>query len=450
MGVGPDGRHAPADHHRLVAYRTREGVLDVSDLLVPLTAAQFRSKAVAVITALGGQPQRWAPGGVASSILTAACTIAAMLSTSLSNAIAAQWNPTSTGDDLVLLSKYFYGFTPPEATFASGKLTLTNTGGGVYTFGAGQAVFGSTVANAQGVFPTYVNVNAFTLNSNATLTIDVQCVFIGSAGNSAPGFVTQLVTAMLGVTANNPAPILGLDALEDDELRQLNVDSLAVQSVFGPRGAFAYAIRTAQSGDPTSGSFVPGVPVNINRWKISTSSRIGQVTIYICGPDGTTTTNDQIGVAWNIEQLARPDGVQVLPSTVTLSSGQVLGAPAPATPVTYQPSSILLTVLGPKGTTPQQVQTVVLAALDAWFASPSNPIGGIAGTGDAGPMVGIFESGVSGVCASAVAGITGCTQLSSQFTGTGANAPSLPLTTGQVAVNGISSATLKVVVQTMS
>lgn len=407
-------------------------MLTIAQLLTPITAANFRSQAVAGLQSLGLQPQNWAAGGIASSTLTVACNLLATLSTQLSNAIAQQWNPTATGGGLQLLSYYFYGITPPQATFAAGSLTLTNTGGGVYTYAAGQATFASTVANSQGIYPTYTNTNSFTLGALATLSVPVTCVFAGSGGNSSPGFVTQLVTAMLGVTCTNPLPILGSDALSDTALRQLNVNSLAIQSVYGPRNAYAYAIQTAVN-------FVTGSPVNINRWTISVASHTGDITIYVCGPAGTTDSNDQIGVALNIEAIARPDGITVGPTTVTVA-GLVIGSPAPATPVNYNPT-ITVYVLAPKGVAASILQTTIVSSLTVWFEGATNPIGGATGADDANPsFTGILESGVSGQIAIAVASITGCVMLSTRFVGTS----DLPLTANEVAVYAVPSLTVNV------
>lgn len=426
-------------------------MLTIAQLLTPLSGAQFRAQAVTILQTLGLQPQNWPPGGIASSTLTTLCNLLAILSggqdgtaqtSGLSYAIAQQWNPTASGGGLQLLSKYFYDVTPPQPTFASGNLTLVNSGGGVYTFGAGQATFASTVANSQGVFPTYTNEDPFTLNPSSTLTIPVSCTFAGSGGNSSPGFVSQLVTAMLGVTADNPGPILGIDALSDTQLRQLNIDSLGSRSVFGPRSAYSYAIETATN-------IVSGTAVNINRWTITIGSHTGDVTIYVCGPDGTTDPNDLAGVAQSIESGkgstdpkfngARPDGITVGPSSVTID-GVTIGSPSAATPVVYSPN-IVAYILAPKGVLASAMQTTILAALNAYFEGPQNPIGGVTAADDAnGSFTGVFESGISGVIAQAVASVTGCVMLSSKFTG---NAD-LALSGNEVATNGVTTQNLVV------
>lgn len=417
-------------------------MMTVGQLLTPVPQATWRAYGVTALQSLGLQPQNWAAGSIASSFLTVASYLLAGLSTQLSNAIAQQWNPTASGGGLQLLSLYFYNVQAPQGTFASGQVTLTNSGGGVYSYAAGQAFFASTIANAAGVYPTYTNEDAFTLNPSSTITIDVECTFLGSGGNAPAGFVTELVTAMLGVTCTNAYAILGSDPLTDPALRQLNIDSLGKNSDYGPRSAYAYAIQTATN-------IVTGAPVNINRWTISIDSHTGDVSIYICGPEGTTDPNDQAGVAACIESGqgstdstfygARPGGVTVGPATVTIG-GFTIGSPAPASTVTYAPGLITVYVLAPKGTTTTSIQLAIIDALDTWFEGPTNPIGGISAADDQhASFTGIFESGITGIIAQAVASVgPDVLMLSTRFAGSG----DLAIGPYQVAVNGITASPL--------
>lgn len=401
--------------------------LTIAQLLSPMTAAQIRSSCVTALQALGLQPQNWATGGIASSTLTVSANILALLSTQLSGAIAQQWNPTASGGGLQLLSQYFFGLTPPQATFASGQVTLTNTGGGVYSYGAGQATFQSSVANSSGVYPQYTNTAAFTLLANSTLTIDVQCTEIGTAGNSAPGFVSLLITQMLGVSVTNANPILGTDALADPQLRQLNANSLAVRgSAFGPRGAYAYAIQTAVNS-------VTGAPVNVNRWQILIASHTGDITIFVASPQGAAATTDLQGIGTNIDALARPDGVTVLPGLPGFPS-----APASATPIGYDPG-VTAYVVAPAGTSPTDMMNAINTALSTWFEGPQNPIGGLTASDDNNQNItGIFESGIVGLIGAAVSAFgPGCYLLSTKFTNTSGEVVNgsydLELVPGQVA-----------------
>ena len=360
--------------------------LTIQQLLQPVSAADFRTKAVAALQGLGLSPQLWAPGGGLSTTLTIACNLVAMLSTQLSNGISQQWNPTATGGGLQLLSKFFYGVSAPQPTFATGNLVLTNIGGGIFTYAPGTAFFASTVANSQGVIPTYTNVSAFTLNAGSPssptqITIPIICTFAGSGGSSAPGFITSVPTAMISVTASNPIAVTGSDALSDAALRNLNIASIAARSVFGPTGAYVYAIQVATNS-------VTGLPVAVNRWSLSNDHQ-GNITIYVASPTGPVITTDLQGISNAIEKYARPDGVTVLPGAPGFPS-----QPASATAVPYDPS-ITVYVLAPIGTTATTLQTTILAALDAWFGGTTNPIGGLVASDDTEiDFYGIFYSGI--------------------------------------------------------
>ena len=111
--------------------------------------------------------------------------------------------------------------------------------------------------------------------------------------------------------------------------------------------------------------------------------------------------------------------------------------------MTYSPG-ITIYVLAPKGTNATDVQTAALNGLDNFFASPANPIGGIIASDDTNTNFrGIFESGVTGVLAQAVATLPGCVLLSARFTGVS----DVALLASQVAVTGITSSTLSVALQ---
>lgn len=395
-------------------------MLTIQQLITPMTTAQARASLVTVLQGLGLQPQNWAPGGIASSILTGAATLISLLSTQLANAIAQMWNPTATGAGLRMLSTFFYGVTPPSATFATGSYTLVNSGGGVYTYQAGQAFF-----SQPGGAVLYTNVAAFTLNANSTISITIQATTVGSPGNANPGTITNLVTAMLGVTGSNPAAVIGIDAPSDAAVRKLNTDSISVRgNAFGPRGAYAYAISVAVDS-------VSGDPVNVNRVSVSPSSHTSTVTIYVAAPSGTIPTTNLEGMAASIDLLARPDAITVLPGMVGFPS-----APGVATTVKYTAAIDVWIVTPPASMTyapptPSAVQTTLASALTTWFGSTANPIGGFTANDDENTSLsGIFESGIIGVLASAVvANFPGCTLLSTRFS----NMTDLALTSNEVA-----------------
>jgi hypothetical protein len=236
---------------------------------------------------------------------------------------------------------------------------------------------------------------------------------------------------MLEVTCSNSIAVTGSDALSDPALRALNIASIAARSVFGPTGAYVFAIQVAMNS-------VTGLPVAVNRWAIS-NDHSGNITIYVASPTGPVITSDLQGISNAIEKYARPDGVTVLPGAPGFPS-----QPASAVAVPYNPA-ITVYVLAPVGTTAATLQTTINAALDAWFKGASNPIGGLVASDDTEvDFDGIFESGVSGVIAQAVASVPGCVLLATRFSGVS----DLPLVTGEVAANAITSLTVNI--QSMS
>ncbi len=111
--------------------------LTITDLFTPLTAAQIRAKMVVELLVLQVPADKWRAGGVASSILTVCSILFAMMNQVLYVIISGFFLPTATGTGLKALAFYVYGVTVSDATFATGVLTLTNTGGGVYPKVAG-------------------------------------------------------------------------------------------------------------------------------------------------------------------------------------------------------------------------------------------------------------------------------------------------------------------------
>jgi hypothetical protein len=383
--------------------------LTISQIVTPLTPAQVRASLVNILIAAGVPANKWVAGGVFSTILTAAAAVLSMRSTTIGTIVSGFFLPLATGASLQLLALYVYGVTPPLAAPATGTLTLTNSGGGVYSYGIGE--FTALNSSTQ---QTYTNTAPFTLNALATLDIPIACTVAGTIGNANPTAVDTLVTSLLGVTCSNAIAVVGQDALGDAALRQLCLDSLGVRSVRGPRSAYAYAIRVATNP-------VTGAPVDIDgRFTVSPSSHTGVITIYVSSPSGAADPNDVIGVQNSIEALARPEGVTV----------NVFGA----VPVNYSPT-MTVWILAPVGTSSESVQAAVDTAITSYISTV--PIGALqAGNSDQGTK--LFAVGVMGAVAQGVATIPGCTMITCE------GATDLALTVGQVAVDAVPPVTVRI------
>lgn len=378
-------------------------MISIQQLLAPVSATAFRQGLVNNLKTLGVPADQWRAGGIASSLLTVVSMTLAGLSSGLTTILQGFFLPTATGSTLQLLAFYVYGITAPAATFASGRLVLTNSGGGVYSVGVGQYTALNPVTGV-----TYTNTVAFNLgavgSATATASVPVSANVQGSAGNAAPNTITQQVTTLLGVSITNPASLIGIDPISDDALRTLCLNSLGARSVRGPRTAYAYAIQIAVN--PVTNS-----PVNINRWQISSSSHTGTVTVIVASPSGGADSNDVAGVVTSIEANARPDAV-----TVTVSS---------ATPLNYSPT-LNVTAIAGVGISTTTIAAAIQAQLGVFFEN--YPIGGVTATDDTGTSTGLFLSGVYGAVA------LGCAQAGATLAAV-QGATDLTLTSTEVAVN---------------
>lgn len=371
-------------------------MISITDLLTPVTADQQLETFLSVLEQLNIPARSWRPGGVMRTFLRVVARTYAGFSSAMVTALGFGFLETAEGGWLVLLAFYVYGVTAIASTFASGSLTLINTGGGVYTYGPREATFVNPVSKV-----TYVNIDAFTLGALSTLPIDIEATVAGSVGTSTPGTITGLVTTMLGVKVNNPLSVIGLDAEEDQALRGRCLNGLAARSVRGPRNAYKYWAQSA--------TLIDGTPVNINRVSVSPSSSQGTVTVYCASPSGTPTTDDLAAAATAIEENVRPDGVTVTVLAVT-------GVP--------YTSAITVWAQTTPGVAAVDVQTAAEKAIAKFIAA--YPIGGLK-QADNGRR-GLFDSGI--------ASIIGSASPAKVFSVENV-VPYLPLVAGQVATNAV-------------
>lgn len=280
-------------------------MISIDDLVTPVTSDQQLETMLSILETLGLQPRQWREGGSLRTILRVVASTFAAFSSLQAAFIRGAFLELSEGAWLTLLAYYVYGVSRREATFATGEVTLTNAGGGNYPFAAGQLrVINPTTNKA------YTNVDAFTLAPLSTMTISIIAVEVGAASSAGTGAINTLETQYDGVSVTNAAPVVGLDAATDPELRQLCRDKRAGRSVYGPRGAYAFAVRSTLRPD--------GTPANINRLSISPSSSTGIVTIYIASPTGAPDPEDLTLVLDSVNALARADTATavVLPAVV--------------------------------------------------------------------------------------------------------------------------------------
>lgn len=375
--------------------------ITITDLLNPITADQVNDTFLTTLEVLGIPARSWKQGGTARTILRVVARTYAGFSTLMVFALSGAFLEKAEGGWLVLLAYYVYGVTAIPATFASGSLTLVNTGGGIYTYGPREARFLDPITKV-----TFTNVDGFTLNALTTLPIDIEATISGAAGSALPGAITDLVTTMLGVAVSNPLSVIGRDAERDPDLRARCLAKLATRSVRGPRNAYEFEALSAKRID--------GSPVNINRVGISKSSSTGTVTVYCASPSGAPTSDDLDAVALAIENLVRPQAVTVGVLAVTeVTYAHTLTVWAQSTP----------------GVSAANVKAAAEKAIADFIAA--YPIGGLVQADTA--QRGLFGSGISSVIGSAspakVFSVEGDTP--------GSSVPNLALVAGEVATDGI-------------
>lgn len=284
-------------------------MISIEELIEQPTSDEVLAKMIAALDATGLPASSWRKGGVYRTILRIVATLWGAFLGTLALLIRGFFLETSTGSWLTLLAYYVYGVTRIEATFATGYVTINNTGGGVYAFNAHEVRFKNTTTGA-----IYENTGTISIGAGGgagdTVTdIPIQAVEIGTDSNATPGQVDDFETAYSGLAVTNPLAVVGNDAESDPDLRQRCKDYLGVLGAKGPRGAYAYAIKSAVRGD--------GSPVDVNRWSIRPDPTTGTIAIAIASPSGAPSAADVAYVEDSIENLARPDTDTVTVSAAT-------------------------------------------------------------------------------------------------------------------------------------
>lgn len=320
--------------------------LGIDDLLKPSTTDEIKAQIYQLLEGLGVSTTSWLAGAPTRTVIA---VVSAVLSgfTNLAVTIARSgFLDTAEGGWLTLLALLVYNVTRVEATFATGEVTLDNTAGGVFSFGAGEVIFKNTATSK-----TYVNVAPFTLGALETgKVVAVVAQELGTDSNAAPGQIDALVTTLTGVTVTNALAVVGVDAELDPDLRQRCRDSLGALSPNGPRAAYEYVAKTPELNGG----------VAVTRVKRLTPPGDGTLTIVIAGPAGPVGGATVALVQTGIDEHATPE---VVTATV---------ADSVAKPFTR---NVTLHVSAAAGLTTTDWQTLAKAALADYVAQLA--IGGL-------------------------------------------------------------------------
>lgn len=271
--------------------------MNLDELTTPITEEQALETFLSALETLGVPARSWRLGAGPRVFLRIAARTFAGYSSLIAAITRGGFLDYATGSWLTLLAFYVYGVTRIPATFATGLVRFTNTGGGVFNEPAGQVTALWTLGKK-----AYVNTEAVVLGIGEEKSFAFQAVEAGSSSSVPATQVNALETVLTNVSVSNLVALVGRDEEDDATLRQRCRDRLASLSPNGPRGAYADAVRSAVRLD--------GSPVDVNRVRISPSSSVGMVTITVAAPGGVPVASDLTAIRLRVDTIARPDAVR--------------------------------------------------------------------------------------------------------------------------------------------
>jgi uncharacterized phage protein gp47/JayE len=351
-------------------------MISFSDLLTTKTLDDWKRAIVNTATLVGLKTQNWAEGGYTRTLVA----LFAQLYTTAGNVVrliaASGFLDTAEGDWLTLLAKNLFNVERIEATFAKAAdgLTITNGGGGLYVFDAGDVIVAHNVTGK-----TYRNTTGGTLSPGIgqTLTLDLEAEEAGSGSNAGIGTITTLVTTFLGLTCSNPVALAGIDGESDEDLRQRCRDSLAALALGGIANAYDFFAKSAVRED--------GTAIGVTRVKVMPAPGDGTVDVFIASASGAVAIDDVAIVQADFDEHVTPYGFD---ATAISASNVSITVPCEI----WIPASL--------GLAEADAQTLVFDALEAYVQTL--PIGGVVITPATGKvywraLLGIVEGSIPGM-----------------------------------------------------
>jgi phage-related baseplate assembly protein len=321
----------------------------LDELTTPLTRDEAQAAIYAVLGRIGVSTTSWKPGAVVRTIITGVSSLVASLTALQAQIARSSFLELSQGDFLKLVAKYVFGVDYNPPTFATGLLTIVNSGGGVYALDADDLI----VSNGSA---TYRNVAAVSLAAGATVTIVVRADEEGSGSSAGAGEINQIVTALPGVSCTNPTALVGADVESDASLKTRCYEHLGALSPMGPWDAYSYAVRSAQRDDGSS--------IGVSRVRV-TKDGFGNVYVYVATKSGAVVAGDLAVADEVVQRQAAPLGV----TAYTASATEV------PVPVTYE-----LWLYNTSGRSEDQIKAAVDIKLASFFST--TPLGGNVISGD--------------------------------------------------------------------
>lgn len=326
-------------------------MFSLNDLITPVTKDQVQKSIYDVLGITGVNTTSWKTGAVVRTMIAGTSIVIAGFSTLTAQIARSGFLELAEGRWLTLVARHVYAVEREVATFAEGEITLSNTGGGIYTLDPDDLV----VSNPD-TGKSYRNTLPFTLGAITSITIPIRAIEAGSGSTSSPNAITEMETTLLGVTCANALSVVGRDEEQDPALRLRCSEKLGALSPNGPWDAYTYAARNAKRPG--------GDNVGVTRVRV-VKDGFGYVTIYCATATGAVT-----GTAYNPDTDLGIVDLEIQQKAAPLAVTANAASAVPVViPVTYS-----VWMRNTSGLTTQQITDAIAARLTTFMSS--QPIGG--------------------------------------------------------------------------
>jgi len=211
------------------------------------THAQIRALILALFGVLGFQVTSWQDFSFPSRVVEALVTVLADIWLFVSEVAGGAYGETSRGFYRRLWAWDRFRIQILAARFTTGRITLTDVGGGPHNIGAG----GLIVTDDDGRH--FQSTEAVSVPLNGSATVAVRAVAEGATYNIPSGVPLQLVTSFVGLTATNPPQVgtetwistAGADEEDEDSLYLRAIGQWDELSIATPSGYYESKLRKA-------------------------------------------------------------------------------------------------------------------------------------------------------------------------------------------------------------
>jgi hypothetical protein len=334
--------------------------VDFDSLMGRHSLADIKSSLTAACEAVGFHVSRLPPLSRLRKLALDAVPVIADMATGINaDAIRGGLLDYAEGVWVDLLAVNLFGLDGRiEETFATPRVTFTNTTANVYNFAAGEVVVGNGIV-------TYTVNQRFALaaagNDGDEVTVDAIASAAGSAGSAEAGTITEMVKTLDGVEVTNAAAAYGSDRETDTQLKERCRLAHAALSNAGHVAAIELVARSARRED--------GTAIGVTRVQVLEHvPTVGDVKVFLADGDGPPSADDITRIDYLLRTLVIPTGVNYLGT---------FGATPVNVVVSYTAQA-----RERDGATGEELEELVSAALLEMFAE--HPIGGYVPDGPEG------------------------------------------------------------------